>query len=308
MRRVWMVFTVTALGFGSLALGQQATCIGGSMDRLFWLGIKNSGYAVPQGQSADALSHNLLACLASPDPELRDGFGYAILTRWFRAGQVSNPALKGIAARLTQNLKAGVGEQGTDTVFGRSFSALILSEVVRRDVQAPFLEPAEFRAVLEAGLAYLGAERDLRGYDARQGYIHGVAHGADLLWRLASSPKTDKADLERILQAVAGKVAPEGEHSYVHGESDRLARVALYALNRGLLEAAWVQEWVKQLARPGRLGQWSNAFGSTAGLAQLHNTQQFLRALESFLRLAKPKGADELLPTLMESINSLILF
>lgn len=304
MRYWWCLI----IGLGSLALAQNS-CISTTMDKPFWQSIKTSGFAVPQGRSADELAQALLGCLASPDPELRDSFGYEILTRWFRGGQVSNPALKAIAKTLTDNLKMGIGESGTDSIFRRSFSALMLSEVIRRDTQAPFLEPAEFRAILEAALAYLPAERDLRGYDGKLGYIHGVAHGADLLWRLAISPKTDKADLERILQATRSKIAPEGEHAYIHNESDRLARVVVFAMNRGILDSAWLKDWVKQTALPGSLGKWDNAFSTTAGLARLHNTKQFLRALENFISIGtRPKGADELLPSVTEAIETVTLF
>lgn len=304
--RYWWFLLV--MGLGSLASAQNS-CISGTMDKPFWQNIKTSGFAVPQGRSGDELAQALVGCLASPDPELRDGFGYEILTRWFRGGQVSHPALKAIAKTLTDNLQMGMGESGTHSIFRRSFSALMLSEVIRRDTQAPFLEAAEFRAILEAALAYLPAERDLRGYDGKLGYVHGVAHGADLLWRLAISPKTDKADLERILQATSSKIAPEGEHAYIHSESDRLARVVVFAMNRGILDGAWLKSWVKQTVQPGNLGKWDNAFASTAGLAKLHNTKQFLRALENFISIgSKPKGADELLPSMIEAIETVTLF
>jgi hypothetical protein len=136
-----------------------------------------------------------------------------------------------------------------------------------------------------------------------------VAHGSDLLWRLAVSSKTTKADLERILQAVSSKIAPDGEHAYIHSESDRLARVVVYAMDRGVLDGAWLKGWVRQTVQPGSLGNWNNAFGSAAGLAKLHNTKQFLRALENFISIGtKPKGADDLLPTVTEAIETVTLF
>ena len=41
---------------------------------------------------------------------------------------------------------------------------------------------------------------------------------------LALNPAVDRAGLDRLLGAVAAQVAPRGEHSYIYGESERLAR------------------------------------------------------------------------------------
>jgi len=47
-------------------------------DRDFWRAIAKAHYAVPEHESADALSHELSTMLASPDPELRDDLAYSI--------------------------------------------------------------------------------------------------------------------------------------------------------------------------------------------------------------------------------------
>lgn len=303
MKGKWFGMLAAVL-MGALSFGQG--CPKGDMDKAFWQAIKSSNFAVPSGRSADELATVLIGCLASPDPELRDGLAYETLTAWFRGGRLSVPAMKTIARTLVQNLKSGTGEVGTDTVFLRSFSALILSEAIRQDSRASYLDAPEFAEVLGAGIAYLPAERDWRGFDNKLGYIHAVAHGSDLLWRLASSSKTTVADLQRILDAVASKVAPPGEHFYVYGESERLARVLIFALNRGLLDTAWVKSWIKKIAEPGSLGSWGNAYSSQASLARLHNTKQFVLTLYSNFEISKAqiKGASELLPTVIEALQA----
>ena len=56
--------------------------------------------------------------------------------------------------QLAENLKHGLGEQGTDTVFLRTFSALVLAELVYHHNKHPFLEEADVRQILEQALAY----------------------------------------------------------------------------------------------------------------------------------------------------------
>lgn len=81
--------------------------------------------------------------------------------------------------------------------------------------------------------------RDYRGFDDRQGWRHGVAHGADLLMQLSLNPAFGKPELTRIRDAVAAQVMPAG-HAYVFGEGERMAAPIVYIARRGVFtEAEW---------------------------------------------------------------------
>ena len=63
-------------------------------DRAFWHSIQNNHYAVPEGESAVALAHEVSGYLGSPDPELRDDIAYSILDVWIvRRPQLSREEL-----------------------------------------------------------------------------------------------------------------------------------------------------------------------------------------------------------------------
>lgn len=291
------VTLVFGLGFGQ-------GCSGGGMDKVFWQSVKTNNFTAPSRRTPDELA----ACLGSLDPELRDALAYEIFTNWLRGGRLSALVMKSLVRSLVQNLGTGIGQAEGESTLLRSFSALILSEAIRRDNQASYLEPPEFAEVLNAALAYLPAERDLRGFDSRYGYVHGVAHGSDLLWRLASSPKTGAAELQHILEALASKIALPGEHFYVYGEPERLDRAFIYALNRGVLDLGWVKDWVRRSTGPDPLGSWGNAFSSQSGLARLHSIKLFLLDLYATLSLNPGlKGASELLPVVKEALEAVSL-
>ena len=57
------------------------------------------------------------------------------------------------------NLNKGLGENGTDTIFLRTFSALILAELIHCDNKQPYLTQNEVLDVLEKALTYLLAEQ-----------------------------------------------------------------------------------------------------------------------------------------------------
>ena len=70
----------------------------------------------------------------------------------------STEELNALADQWTANLRAGIGETGTDTVFSRSFSALCLASLAKRELHAPFLGGERYRTLLERALQYLGGE------------------------------------------------------------------------------------------------------------------------------------------------------
>ena len=83
----------------------------------------------------------------------------------------------------------------------RSFSALDLSILAALENEAPALDAAGYRRLVDAAFSYLRDERDLRGIEPRVGWIHATAHTADLLKFLARDPRFTPADEQRLLES-----------------------------------------------------------------------------------------------------------
>ena len=167
-------------------------------------------------------------------------------------------------------------------MLSRSFSALVLAELMRSDAASPFMSTTEREQLLKAAASALETETDFRGLDEQLGWVHPVAHTADLLWRFALHPATTRAQADLLLTAVRARVAPAGV-AYAFNESDRLARVISTLIRRELVEPAVITEWLASFSRPQSGERWSSAFQSVAGMRELHNTKQFLRALSDQL-------------------------
>ena len=257
-----------------LAAGSAAAdCnnVGEALD--YWRPIREQ--AADQALPADELAPELIACLGSPDPELRDRIGYELLTHWLRGEALTDDTRRRLATDLQSNLDSN------DSLL-RSFSALILAEVMRSDANKPFLTADERMALLQSAVSALRNETDYRGLDADIGWVHPVAHMADLLWRFALHPDADGAQAELLLSAVRSQVAPTSV-SYAFNEGDRLARVVATVIRRNLLPHDQVAEWISAFAAPDSMERWGEAFQSPEGMAALHNTKQFLRALSDQL-------------------------
>lgn len=230
--------------------------------------------AFPDGVDAER-SLALLPCLAHPDPRVRDGFAYAAYASALREGLAGPEALRALRDALVAGLEAPEDPGG----FRRPFQALVLAEVARVDRIDPYLSLGEREDLVDAAVRYLRSVEDFRGFDPEEGWRHGVAHGADLLLQLALNPALPDGAGPRILGAVASRVAPPGDHAWVHGEPDRLARPVLWlALHHPQATATWAG-FFAQLAPSADDPRWADPYGSAEGLAALHNTRAFARTL-----------------------------
>ncbi len=290
-----------AIAFGLLLGTARAadTCPPGGWTRDDLQALKSSEFKLDDAARRGQLALGLLDCLGSPDPALRDGIAFEAWSAWLRAGALDEPtrlaALQRLLPRIAPEAPAGAG-------FDAPFAALVLSEVARTDRVSPWMEPATRERLLAAGTAYLASVRDYRGFDAREGWRHGVAHGADLMLQLALNPALDKPQLDRIFAALATQVAPEG-HAYVYGEPERLARPLLYGALRGLhTEAEW-KAWFEALATPGRAASWREAVGTPEGLARRHDLRAFLLAVYAEIAEEQRPALAAMRPAVLEALK-----
>jgi hypothetical protein len=236
---------------------------------------------------ANRMALSLSACLASPNSELRDKIAYEVLTYWLRNDKLDEEVIFSLRERLLRGLSRRSEQTETDAAIERAFSALVLSELVRDDSSHKRWSDDQFTKTLEHAITMFEQERDYRGLDPEIGWIHTIAHGSDLLWRLAIHPNISGQQQESLLAALSTQIARPGAPAYVFNEADRLARVAYSIFAQQKVELDLKTKWIDQIGSPAPLQNWGGAFASTAGMARLHNTKQFLRALRESVQSTK---------------------
>jgi len=249
----------------------------------FWQAVLDDGLKVPAGRPLDEMTVELTEMLGSPDPDLRDGLAFPVLATWIGEG-VYDDLLPGLGDGIAVGLERGLGGSGTDAVFVRSYSALVLCECIDRDNHAG-LVPSE--TILRWGdriATWLLAERDQRGFVPKKGWAHTIAHGADAIGALARSPKLGRNELTVLLDVVGDRLLAPTEAFWVAGEPDRLALAVVSILRRDLLPLSLVEPWIARIATG----------ASPDGDLLRHpyfvsgNAQSFLRSLHLQLSLGGP--------------------
>lgn len=278
--RVVILLVLSCLGGIILfaAWGRQADGDGGAHGREYWRSIAKNHYAVPAGQDAFPLALELSAYLGSTDAELRDDLAYSILSTWIAEQRRFSPEqLIILLEKWRTNLGAGIGEVGTDSIFLRSFSVIGLAALAERDLKDPFLGRERFETLLENGLDYLRDERDLRGFDEKKGWMHATAHTADLLASLAGNRLFTRKGQERVLAAIAERLATAGE-IYTHGEQGRLANVAATIVSRPDFDDTLWRAWVTDIDK-GDQAVFQGIPPKTETVQRFENDTYFLQAI-----------------------------
>jgi hypothetical protein len=217
------------------------------MSGSYWKQVHAEGLTVPSDRPLDDLTAELTRMLGSPDPAHRDGMAYPTLATWIHRG-VYDDLLAGLGDGMAMWLRVGLGEAGTDSVFRRSFSALVLAECIARDNSRSLMTGDKILEWGDRVATWLLRERDLRGYAPGNGWAHAVAHGADALGTLAESPHLSTNELTVVLDVIADRLLLPVDRLFTAGEPDRLALATMKVLRRNRVPLRVLEPWIARLA------------------------------------------------------------
>jgi hypothetical protein len=269
----------------------------------YWSQVQAAGFEVPSDRPLDDLTAELTTMLGSPQPEVRDGTAFPALATWISRG-VYDDLLAGLGDGMVAGLSVGLGESGTDTVFRRSFSVLIVGACIERDNERHLLPGAKIMEWGDRVATWFLRERDTRGFVDGKGWAHSIAHGADTIGALADSPHLAGPEHAVLLDVVAERLLHQPpEAPLAAGEPDRLATAVIQLLRRNTLGVEVLEPWVHAIAasaNPHRnlLDRDPYALASAP--------QSFLRALFLHLSLAPhaPTVRPDLLLVVIEALRT----
>lgn len=194
-----------------------------------WNAVRRQDFAVPALPMRDLLGE-LTEMLASPDPVERDELGYSVLATWLCRGVVPLD----LRLRLGDDMAARFS---ADEVWARAFAALVLDALVTYGT-------FESRWVAPFARWYVD-ETDLRGYDEQLGWLHAVAHGADLLGTFG---RHDEVPPVTMLEVAAGRLTAPNPHLWGDGEDERLGHAIALTLTHPGLAADDALLWIDTVA------------------------------------------------------------
>ncbi len=250
--------------------------------------IVDQEYHIPDGVDAVALLPGLMINLGSNDSDLRDN-SLEVLWSWLIDDCYDDATMRVIALKMAENITVGLGEECSDTVFLRAFSALILGVLVDIDqnrvtaIKQALFTRDEILGWLSLSIELITKEKDLRGYVPEKGWAHCPAHTGDLLTSFARHPFLEKKELQEILIALQSRFLATTGHIFVHNEDERLAAVVIQILQRELVPLEFFSSWLEKFANPSDEFTWRDAFTNLMRNSARVNAKNFLRAIYFFL-------------------------
>jgi hypothetical protein len=196
-----------------------------------WAQVREAGFAVPEGRPLGELVAELAAMLRSPDPVVRDRQAYSTLATWIQRGVLSERELRELGDEMVPRF-------GDAELQARTFAPLILDAIVSSGVFEPgWVRPFE---------RWYVAEQDLRGYDEKLGWLHAVAHGADLLGTLGLHPAVEPVQMLRL---GIGRLLTPTQYVLRDMEDDRLGYALAATLTRDDLTGSDAVDWLDPALR-----------------------------------------------------------
>ncbi|MFJ8078394.1 DUF2785 domain-containing protein [Streptomyces sp. NPDC096176] len=195
-------------------------------DLKLWQGIHAADFAVPSDRSLEALVDELAEALRDPDPEMRDGVPYVVLRTWIQRSVIDGHQGARLGAVMAERF-------GDPDIQARTFAPLVLDMLVGRGDFDP--------AWLAAFSGWYSAEQDLRGHDPVLGWLHAVAHGADLLGSFGTHPAVRPTDM---LALATARLLADTDYVFAQQEDDRLAQAIALILTRPELDEDQALAWL----------------------------------------------------------------
>lgn len=201
-----------------------------------------------QGGDLDVLLTQMLHQIGCTDPVLRDDLIYTTFGKLVTEDFLTKEQLTYLLNTCLddEHLFCRIEERGTDSVFTRSFSILVVALILEKDREARFLSDNQMAVVREACFRYLREEQDTRGYVEIKGWGHSIAHGADALTEIIRHPLFDIGKMDECLEVIQECLFKEAT-TYVDDEDERLLFAVEALLDRGLKEQD-LSNWIELLS------------------------------------------------------------
>lgn len=254
--------------------------------------------------------------LGNIDNGIREGC-LDIIWNLVDSGKLSDEIYIALGNRMVDNLNYEIGFKCADSVFLRTFSAIIIGliiaidEIRRLSNTKPFLTNEIFQSWFNAGKKYFMDEIDYRGYIQGKGWSHSISHSADLLRDCAFHSFSTKDQHVEILDLLSEKLVKNGEYTFIYNDDNRLSRIVIVIMFRRTLNVYDYEKWITKIIDKFEGNSWFYFTPNQSKSIVWFNTITFFRALYMVLSFGM-KNIYEIpcfdnKPPLSEEVKALVI-
>ncbi|MFH5881687.1 DUF2785 domain-containing protein [Liberiplasma polymorphum] len=187
--------------------------------------------------------------IGTVDAYLRDDLILEFIWEMITSKQYTNKQLLKILTLCLNDdhLFYKLGLTNDDSVFNRSFSMLIIKQILLYFalVDNNLLNIGEFNQVVDKIFIYIKEELDYRGFVGEKGWAHSMAHAADALKTIPLCTYVTKNQMQTLMALIKEKVALK-HFAYCYGETERFTSAIINAINSNLLTTNEIIDWINE--------------------------------------------------------------
>ncbi|WP_421017121.1 DUF2785 domain-containing protein [Furfurilactobacillus cerevisiae] len=190
------------------------------------------------------LLSSMLDNIGTLDSKLRDQLIYSSFAEWTGNNVITNEQTVWLTSQVRQRnlLFKQIYEPQNDAVYTRTFTALLLTSLIARDAESPFMTANMRMQLFEDATQYLQLEKDLRGL-TEHGWAHAFGHGGDLLYYVCYHPKFPTRLIPQVLAGIYhGIMLSSG---FTAGEGSRLDNCLVALLAQDRITESQLLNWLR---------------------------------------------------------------
>jgi hypothetical protein len=199
-----------------------------------------------KGEKAYTLVEKMLPFIGHEDPHVRDDIVYvclAIVSERLTHDERSK-LLDIYLSREFLFYQIKSTEEGD--ALRRTFTLLQLAVLLYYHHQEQITDPVFVDKIADALTQYLGQENVLKGYDEQMGWIHAIAHSADVLGQLLVAKELKEEKQVALLDAFVSKFQ-EAHYTYIDNEDERLVTALEKGWKSGHLKEEVIRDFIGKL-------------------------------------------------------------
>lgn len=197
-------------------------------------------------QEKENLFESMLENIGTTDGYLRDNIYLMRLVEMLESEPFTNEKLIAYTEICLEQIKYGLGEINSDSVFKRSFSALVLYYLAVINQQRNFLSNDLKQQIIHESIYLFKNEQDIRGYVEGKGWAHSIAHYSDLIAGLVTSDFYDSKYNEEILDVLNINLQKLNvdKSCYIDDEEERMLFIVFAMLDQQRISEEAYINWL----------------------------------------------------------------
>ncbi|PGS77376.1 hypothetical protein COC69_20365 [Bacillus cereus] len=239
--------------------------------------IQQNDYSFIENIDLIQLTLEMVQHIGTTNSYIREMLIFKCLVHFIQENFLSTEHLETLLVKCLSDefLYFEIQTPGTDGVFTRSYTILLIALIIKYDTMQPFLSYEMVQKVKNSLIKYMNVEKDYRGYIQDKGWANSIIHGSEAFHTLVLNPNIKGICEEEILHCLLNKVFVE-DIVYYNQEDERIAIPILAVIHNGFSKDRFISILDKKIKR---LPQMQKKNSTQEYFVLYANIKNFLRAL-----------------------------